>query len=443
MCRLAREVRAGGVSGRGRPGRCACGARGLSGLAASRPVRTVWGEVVARKVCGDLGGLRRRRGSPCSHWLLRRGGHRGRCLPVPASVPAIGGCPDFLQSCQEIDQTSECPNICLTRRGPRHDHRSRRDDDVETLADRTPRRPPHGSPPTAITQGSVHMRIGLAGVGRIGAFHAETLRDLSDVDEVVVADLDADAARAVADKLERRLRRVAGRAARPGRRRLRHRDRDAGPRAPASASASRPACRPSARSRSPPRSTRRWTSPSSFRTPTRPVHVGFQRRFDRGYQRAQQAVAGGELGFLHSIRAPDARPGAAPRRLHPDERRPLPRLLDPRLRHHPLRHRPRGRLGLRHRRQQGRRLLLRGRRRRHGRRRPDARRRHARLPLGHALQRRRPRRAHGGPRQRGHDRRRLRRLARRHLRRARRRPTRPVRATGRSWSASCRPTAPS
>ena len=46
------------------------------------------------------------------------------------------------------------------------------------------------------------MRIGLAGVGRIGAFHAETLRDLSDVDEVVVADLDADAARVVADKLE-------------------------------------------------------------------------------------------------------------------------------------------------------------------------------------------------------------------------------------------------
>ena len=46
------------------------------------------------------------------------------------------------------------------------------------------------------------MRIGLAGVGRIGAFHAETLRDLSDVDEVVVADLDADAARTVADKLE-------------------------------------------------------------------------------------------------------------------------------------------------------------------------------------------------------------------------------------------------
>src|SRR5690242_5382173 len=60
----------------------------------------------------------------------------------------------------------------------------------------TPRLAAHREPK------GVSMRIGLAGVGRIGAFHAETLRDLTDVDEVVVADLDADAARAVADKLE-------------------------------------------------------------------------------------------------------------------------------------------------------------------------------------------------------------------------------------------------
>ena len=36
---------------------------------------------------------------------------------------------------------------------------------------------------------------------------------------------------------------------------------------------------------------------------TVPVHVGFQRRFDAGYQRARDAVAGGELGFVHSVRA--------------------------------------------------------------------------------------------------------------------------------------------
>jgi myo-inositol 2-dehydrogenase/D-chiro-inositol 1-dehydrogenase len=33
------------------------------------------------------------------------------------------------------------------------------------------------------------------------------------------------------------------------------------------------------------------------------VHVGFQRRFDCGYRRAQEAVESGQLGFVHSIRA--------------------------------------------------------------------------------------------------------------------------------------------
>jgi myo-inositol 2-dehydrogenase/D-chiro-inositol 1-dehydrogenase len=34
-----------------------------------------------------------------------------------------------------------------------------------------------------------------------------------------------------------------------------------------------------------------------------PVQVGFQRRFDAGYRRARAAVASGELGFIHTIRA--------------------------------------------------------------------------------------------------------------------------------------------
>ena len=45
------------------------------------------------------------------------------------------------------------------------------------------------------------MRIGLAGLGRIGAFHAETLKGLDVVDDLVVTDVVADAARAVADRL--------------------------------------------------------------------------------------------------------------------------------------------------------------------------------------------------------------------------------------------------
>ena len=39
------------------------------------------------------------------------------------------------------------------------------------------------------------MRIGVAGTGRIGAFHAETLKAVPLVDSVVLADLDAARAR--------------------------------------------------------------------------------------------------------------------------------------------------------------------------------------------------------------------------------------------------------
>ena len=45
------------------------------------------------------------------------------------------------------------------------------------------------------------MRIGLAGAGRIGAFHAGILSGLPAVDSVVVADADAARAREVARRL--------------------------------------------------------------------------------------------------------------------------------------------------------------------------------------------------------------------------------------------------
>src|SRR5687767_1831965 len=45
------------------------------------------------------------------------------------------------------------------------------------------------------------MRIGLAGTGRIGAFHARTLAALDGVDDLVVADLDAAVAGRVADEI--------------------------------------------------------------------------------------------------------------------------------------------------------------------------------------------------------------------------------------------------
>src|ERR1700733_12775720 len=45
------------------------------------------------------------------------------------------------------------------------------------------------------------MRIGLIGVGRIGAFHASTLRGLPGVDSLVVTDANLDLAREVARRL--------------------------------------------------------------------------------------------------------------------------------------------------------------------------------------------------------------------------------------------------
>jgi len=45
------------------------------------------------------------------------------------------------------------------------------------------------------------MRIGLAGTGRIGAFHAKTLTTIDGVDDLVLADLDTALAERVASEL--------------------------------------------------------------------------------------------------------------------------------------------------------------------------------------------------------------------------------------------------
>ena len=136
------------------------------------------------------------------------------------------------------------------------------------------------------------MRIGLAGVGRIGAFHAETLTGLDVVDEVVVTDL----------RRRGRPQRwpTSSGSASPRRRPRCSRSGVDGfviatatpGHAPTAAARHRGRrARPSARSRSPPPSTRPSTWPSSSTDSDVPVHVGFQRRFDRGYQRARAGGA--------------------------------------------------------------------------------------------------------------------------------------------------------
>ncbi len=146
------------------------------------------------------------------------------------------------------------------------------------------------------------MRIGLAGVGRIGAFHAATLTGIDAVDEVVVADADSDIARRVADDLG------AGWA--PDVESLLSAELDGLVIATATSAHADLL-----------RRTLALRLPTFCEKPVAvtlaetvelagladasatPVQIGFQRRFDRGYRRAAEAVAAGELGFIHTLRA--------------------------------------------------------------------------------------------------------------------------------------------
>ena len=146
------------------------------------------------------------------------------------------------------------------------------------------------------------MRIGLAGVGRIGAFHADTLRGLDAVDELVVTDLDTAAARTLADRLNVGFAETAAdvlaggvdgfviATATPGHAPLLRQSLEAG--VPTFCE------KPVASTLDETLELAKLVSAAGV-----PVHVGFQRRFDRGYLRVAQAVKDGELGFVHTLRA--------------------------------------------------------------------------------------------------------------------------------------------
>ncbi|WP_067467984.1 Gfo/Idh/MocA family protein [Actinomadura macra] len=146
------------------------------------------------------------------------------------------------------------------------------------------------------------MRIGLAGVGRIGGGHAETLRGIAEVEEVLVADADAGRAREVARKLG--VRAAAGvdalfaagldglvvatpTAAHAG---LVIRAVEAGlpvfVEKPVAADLDGTIQVLAAVQRS-----------------GVPVQVGFQRRFDPGHRAARDAVRDGRLGWVHTVRS--------------------------------------------------------------------------------------------------------------------------------------------
>ncbi len=146
------------------------------------------------------------------------------------------------------------------------------------------------------------MRIGLVGVGRIGAFHAVTLRDLEAVSGVVVADADPGTARAVAEReglshapdvetlLGSGIDGLVVTAATPAH----------APLLRAGVAAGIPTfCeKPVAGTLEETIALARLAAGSTV-----PIHIGFQRRFDAGYRAARAAVASGELGVVHSVRA--------------------------------------------------------------------------------------------------------------------------------------------
>ncbi|GIH16436.1 Gfo/Idh/MocA family protein [Rugosimonospora africana] len=146
------------------------------------------------------------------------------------------------------------------------------------------------------------MRIGLAGVGRIGAFHAATLRGLDRIESLVLADADRTRADQVAaafaaesvdspdDLFSAGLDGLVIAAATGAHAELIMRGVDCGlpvfcekPVAPDVAGTLKVL--------------------AHVRDCGVPVQIGFQRRFDAGFVAAREAVASGRLGWLHTVRA--------------------------------------------------------------------------------------------------------------------------------------------
>jgi myo-inositol 2-dehydrogenase/D-chiro-inositol 1-dehydrogenase len=155
------------------------------------------------------------------------------------------------------------------------------------------------------------MRLGLIGLGRIGAFHAQTLTDLPVVDSLVVTD----AVPAVTAEVAARL------GAEPA-------DSPAALLAAgvdgvvvAAATDAHPSLilaavdtglpvfceKPVAATIAEGVEVQRQVEAAGV-----PVQIGYQRRFDAAFQAARAAVASGELGWLHTVRATTLDPAPPP-----------------------------------------------------------------------------------------------------------------------------------
>ncbi|MDT8915532.1 Gfo/Idh/MocA family oxidoreductase [Amycolatopsis sp. PS_44_ISF1] len=155
------------------------------------------------------------------------------------------------------------------------------------------------------------MRMGLAGTGRIGTAHAETLKGLEGVSSVVVADVDTARAQAAGAKLGVEAAESIEALFGAGLDGL----------VVTAATDAHPALIIEAVDAGIPVFCEKPVAadiPGTLAVLDRiegsdvPVQIGFQRRFDAGYRAARAAVDSGELGWLHTVRATTLDPAPPP-----------------------------------------------------------------------------------------------------------------------------------
>ncbi|MFI9766616.1 Gfo/Idh/MocA family oxidoreductase [Streptomyces sp. NPDC052415] len=155
------------------------------------------------------------------------------------------------------------------------------------------------------------MRIGILGLGRIGAFHAETLSGLDAVDSLVLTDPCTDAAKSAAERfggevvdspealLSAGVDGIVVAAA-----------TDAHPALIlAGVTAGVPVFCEKPVARTMPEGVRVLRAVEGAGVP---VQIGYNRRFDAGFVAARAAVQGGELGTLHTVRSTTLDPAPPP-----------------------------------------------------------------------------------------------------------------------------------
>jgi myo-inositol 2-dehydrogenase/D-chiro-inositol 1-dehydrogenase len=155
------------------------------------------------------------------------------------------------------------------------------------------------------------MRIGLIGVGRIGAFHASTLRRLPQIDSVIISDVDLARADEVAKRFSLETADSVGGLLSAGIDGL----------VVATGTGTHPDLirrgvaagipvfceKPVAADLDSTLEVIKDTGGAAV-----PVQIGFQRRFDAGHRAAREAVQSGSLGWLHTVRSTTFDPAPPP-----------------------------------------------------------------------------------------------------------------------------------